>query len=90
MPERFFDCIFFFLRAVRLLGILRLWKIIVLPFDDPAFPFDLRNIQVCYVQSSLLFHIIPDLLIGRLTALVLHQFFHIYINVDMSDRISQN
>ena len=90
MPERFLYCFFYFLRAVRLLGILSLRQIIVLPFDDPTFPLYLRYIQIRYMQSGLLHHIIPDLLIGRYSSLILHQIFHIHINVDMRNRISQN
>ena len=90
MPERILYSFFLLLCAVRLLGILRLRKIEILSFDDSAFTFCLRDIQIRYMQSGLLHHIIPDLLIGCLTTLILHQFFHIHINVDMCDIISQN
>lgn len=40
--------------------------------------------------SGLLKHIFFNLQVCRLAALVLYQFLHVYINVDMRYRISQN
>ena len=90
MPERILYSFFLFLRTIRLLRILRLWQIIVLPFDDSALTLYLRDVQIRYMEACLFLHILPDLFICRLTALILHPFFHIHINVDMRYRISQN
>jgi len=46
-------------------AVLTLWKIIILPLDDPALPFRLRDIQVRHMESVMLLHPSLNLLIGR-------------------------
>lgn len=67
MPECLYDRIFLFLRRLRRPAVLTLWKIIILPLDDPSLPFRLRDIQVRHMESVMLLHPSLDLLIGSLT-----------------------
>ena len=67
MPECLYDRVFLFLRRLRRPAVLTLWKIIILPLDDPALPFRLRDIQVRHMESVMLLHPSLDLLIGSLT-----------------------
>ena len=50
----------------------------------------LSNIETADLQTTAFQNIILDLPIGCQSSFILHHFFHIYINVDMCHRISQN
>ena len=83
MPQGFFDCFFLLRRALGLFGVFGLWFVVIHTLDDAALLFHLCDIQVADFQASMLQNICFDLWIGRLTALFLQHFFHIYVNVDV-------
>ena len=66
IPQRFFDCLFPLRRTFGLLGILRLWLIVILPLNNSAFLLHLSEIQSADLKSGMLHHIIINLLIGSL------------------------
>ena len=84
MPECLYDRVFLFLRRLRRPAVLTLWKIIILPLDDPALPFRLRDIQVRHMESVMLLHPSLDLLIGSLTLRRRHiHLVHIDLHADV-------
>ena len=64
MQEGFNDRLFLLPRCLRRPAALTLRQVIVLPINDSAFPLCLRDIQVCHMESVLLLHSLPDLLVG--------------------------
>ena len=64
--------------------------IVVIALNNAMFLLYLSNIKTTDFQAVLFQNIILDLPIGCQSSFILHHFFHIYINVDMCHRISQN
>ena len=67
MLEGINNRIFFFFWRPRRFAVLTLREIIVDTLYDTAFLLCLRNIQVCYMDSIVFLHPVPDLIIGRFT-----------------------
>lgn len=65
MPQRIHNRILFLLRTLRLLCIFGLRLVVILPYLQTAFLFDLRDIQGRYLQSSLFQHADFDFRISR-------------------------
>ena len=65
MLQCFHNCIFFLLRALRLLRIFGLRLMVVLPYLQTTLLLDLRDIQGRYLQPSLFQHTGLNFRIGR-------------------------
>ena len=77
-------------RALWLPDILGFRFIVVLALNNAMFLLYLSDIKTTDFQAVLFLNIILDLPIGCQSSFILHHFFHIYINVDMCHRVSQN
>ena len=51
MQESINDRFFLLLWSFRRPAVFTLWQIIVLPLDDPTFPFCLRDIQMSHMET---------------------------------------
>ena len=64
MLEGFNDRLFLLPRCLRRPAALTLRQVIVLPINDSSFPLRRRDIQVSHMESVLLLHSLPDMLVG--------------------------
>ena len=84
MLQRFRNGSFLLRRTLGLSGIVRLGLVVILPLNDTTLLLYLSNIQAADLQATMFKNIILDLPISRQPSFVLHHFFHIHINVDIT------
>lgn len=84
IPQSLHNRYFFFLWTLWLFSHPQLCLIIILPLNYTTHPLYLRNIQITYLQPTMLQHILLNLLISRLT-LRLRQIhlIKIYLHLNM-------